>query len=82
MRTSKCTRIEKRRETLPGRRCGARAGGRNWDVAALGMAWEVETPGPEIKSMARILVQALRRPSAETDSHSTSPDLVFAGQTR
>jgi len=82
MWTSKCTRIQKRRETLPGQHTPAQPGARNWDVAALGMAWEVETPGADQKSLARILVQALRLHPAETDSRSTSPDRVLAGQTR
>lgn len=82
MFTSKRARIQKRREMLPGQGVGAQPGKRNWDTAALGTVWNVETSSRAQAGVAHILIQALRQNPVQVNSRGAQPDVILAGQTR
>jgi hypothetical protein len=70
------SRIQKRYESVPGTSVGTERYERRWDAKSLQVPWNVETRSPALKSMAQVLIQALRLHKAGTGARSAREVLV------
>jgi hypothetical protein len=70
------SRIQKRYESVPGTCGGTGLCERRWDAKSLQVPWNVETRSPALKSMAQVLIQALRLHRAGTGARSAREALL------